>query len=188
MAFHLKQWVNRSIALALSGEDMTSTPILDPEDIAETWAHHCMYEVTETFASDETTRRLVTETITIALTNGVGALPSRVLTQFLPEAVVSDPADATVVRRMTWLPWEDFIRAPIDANRGYFSTKGSSFYLVRPGAAYTPGVGMTGNVDVTVAAGFDMPANETAAITVPLRVEVALVQALAEKLRPRRAA
>lgn len=188
MAFTLRQWVTRSATLALSGEDMLSTPILDPEDIAETYAHQVMFEVSEEIASDPNMRSLITEAITIALTNGVGTLPSRVLTKFLSEAVLSDPADATVVEKMVFLPWEDFIRAPIDTNRGYFSVRGTSIYLVRPGSAYTPGAGMTGNISLSVPAAFDMPTLETDTIVVPLRVELALVDRLAERLRPPRKA
>jgi len=187
MAFSLKQWTTRSIALALAGEDMNTTPVLDPEDIAEAYAHHCMFEVAELFAADPATRHLVTETITIALTNGAGTIPSRVLPAYVPFATVTDPADPAMGRKMRWVPWEDFIRTVADANRGYFSSKGTTLYLTRPSAAYVEGAGMTGNISLTTAAAVDMPATESATIAVPLRIELALVEALAAKLRvPRR--
>jgi hypothetical protein len=141
-----------------------------------------MREVAEEFAADESLRPYVTETVTIALTNGVGTIPTRVLENFLPQATVSDPALATVVSKMVFLPWEDFTRAAADSDRGYFSVKGTSFYLVRPGSAYAAGSGMTGNMDVAVAAAVDMPASESATITCPLKFELALVQRLAEKI------
>lgn len=189
MAFNLRQWVTRSIALALAGEDMLTTSVLDPEDIAETYAHHVMYEVCEEFAADPNLSSLVTESLTVALTNGIGTLPEKALVRFLSKAVVSDPADATLARKMRYLPWEAFIRQNTsNANRGYFSVNAlNQFALIRPSAAYTPGTGMTGNITLTIPTAPDMPANETATITVTRQVEEALVRRLAEKIRvPRR--
>ncbi|HWT01202.1 MAG TPA: hypothetical protein VN256_13215 [Pyrinomonadaceae bacterium] len=188
MAFTLKQWINRASDLALSGEDLNVSAVLDPEQIAESWAHHVMREVAEEFAADPMLAPYVTETVTIALTNGAGTLPSRVLEGFISDdRVVLSTSDATVAEKMRFLPWDDFIRAPADTNRGYFSVKGTSFYYVAPGSAYTPGSGVTGNVDLTTFAAVDMPASESATITCPLRLELALVERLATKIRvPRR--
>lgn len=186
--FTLKAWVNRSITLALAGQDLLTSPMLDPEEIAEAHAHHVMREVAEEFAADPLLAPYVTETVTVALTNGTGTLPTRVLEQFLTTAVVSDSADATVAEKMRFLAWDDFVRAPIDTNRGYFSVKGTSFYLVRPGAAYTPGSGMTGNIDITTQAAIDWPANESATIAATLKFELALVERLALRLAPVRKA
>lgn len=188
MAFSLRQWIERSATLALAGEDMLTVPTLDPEETAETWAHHVMFEVSEGLASDSATHPLVETTVTVALTNGVGTLPSKVLINYLPKATVTRAGDATMARKLRYLPWHEFVR-PLSTRFGSFSVRdGSEFNLVLPGATYTPGSGYTGNVSLITACAYDMPATESATISVPLKVEELLVRALAEKLVAKRRA
>lgn len=181
MPFTLKQWTTRALAIALVGEDESAYQ--SAEDSAEALAHHVMYEVAEELASDPATAPLVEETVTVALTNGVGALPAKVLTRHLRRATVFDSADATLSRKVRYLPWRKFVR-PLTSRYGSFSVKaGTAFYLVRPGSTYTPGSGMTGNVEITTACAPDMPATESATISVPLKVEEMLVERLAARLK-----
>lgn len=98
-------------------------------------------------------RALTLKGNSVALTNGVGSVPAGVLVGLLgePDVVVSDPADATMARKMRHVPeWSEFVR-PLTSFFGYFTVRGASaeFYLTRPGASYTPGAGMTGVVELT---------------------------------------
>ncbi len=183
MAFTLRQWLTRAIAVASAGEDDTANPLLNVEDSAEALAHHVAFEVAEQFASDPRTLPLVEETVTISLTNGVGTLPSKVLVNALPRATVTRSADATMAKKMRYLPWRDFVRS-LSSRFGSFSVRnGTQFNLVLPGATYTPGTGLTGDVSLTAACAPEMPATDSATIAVHLKVEEALVRRLAERLK-----
>lgn len=185
MAFTLSQWINRAIAIAQAGEDQNTSITLNVDDTAEALCSNVMFEVAEAFASDPLLALYVTESVTLALVNGTIALPSRVLTKFMPDASVADPADAAMAEKMRWASWAEFIR-PLDNTLGYFAVVGQNFFMTRPTVSYSPGTGMTGNVSLTIPCTYDMPASETATITVPLKVEEQLVLKLAERLKPQR--
>lgn len=182
MAFTLKQWMVRSTVIALQGEPENSV-LADIDDTAEALAHEVMVEVCEEAGRDPNLAPLVTETVTIALTTGTGTIPTKMLVEFLPIATVNDPADATLSRKMRFLPWKDFIRPSI-STLGYFSARNiTSFSMTRPGTAYNPASGMTGNIEVIIPCAPDMPAAESTTITVARKIEELLVKRLAERLK-----
>lgn len=189
MAFTLQQWVQRSLDIASGGQTYAHAKVFQGEVTAEALAHQVMIEVCTQFAGDPATglaptAQLVLETMTISMTNGLGAVPTRALIDFIPYATVEDPADATLGKKMRWLPWKDFIR-PSLLTYGYFTVNAqTTLYLTRPGSSYTPGAGMTGSIALTIPCAVDMPSSETATILCARQVEIALVKALAEYLKP----
>lgn len=181
MAFTLSQWVARSITIALQGGETEESVYQEAIDIAEAMAHAVMVEVCEDAARGEAL--LVTETVTIALANGTGVLPTKVLSEFLPTATVEDPSDATMANKMRYLPWRDFARPSI-STYGYFTMRNQTeFDMTRPGTGYVPGAGYTGNISLTIPCVTDMPGSQTATITVNRKIEQLLVARLAERMK-----
>lgn len=150
--------------------------------VAELLVPRVLTWVGQRAAANPARRALVTDTHTILLTNGVGVMPANALVEFMELAAVSDPLDATMARKMRWIPdWREFVR-PLDLTLGYFtaSNSGNDFVMTRPGAVYTPGSGYTGNIDLTVAS---KPAVVTGAITTAPEIEQDIVAALTAALK-----
>lgn len=138
--------------------------------------------VAQRAARDQARRALVMTKFTIALVNGTGPMPADALAEYMVHGAVSDPADATLAKKMRWVPeWSEFIR-PLDLSLGYYTVtdNGSDFVMTRPGVAYTPGVGMTGNIDLTVPA---KPAIAGGNITSAPEIDQELVLALTAALK-----
>lgn len=182
MSLTLQSLVDRAVNIALAGRDITALS-LNVEDIAEDLAPTVFYGIARRAASDPRRKGLVENTLTVALTNGVGTLTAVPLIEFMDDSTVSDPADATMSKKMRYIrQWRDFIR-PLDSTLGYFIVKnGTEFNMTRPGSAYTPGSGMTGNVSLTAPCVPQIPTLATDTIVIAPGLEEEAVLALAEAI------
>lgn len=138
--------------------------------------------VAQRAAAAPTRRALVTRTFVLPLVIGTAALPADVLAEYMAHASVADPADPTMAKKMRWIPdWREFSR-PLDQSLGYFTVtnNGASFYMTRPGQAFDPVAGMTGNVNLTTSA---KPAIAAGNITSAPEIDQELILALTAALK-----
>lgn len=176
MSFTLQSLVDSAVFLA--GDQGVNKDV-----VADILVPRVIYYVYEKAAEDEHKRQLILANSTLALTSGSVALPATVLVRCMKYAAVADPADATVAQKMRWVRWDGFIRA-LDIAFGYFTVLGTTFYMTRPGTAYTPGSGMTGNVTLTTPQVPDMSAWAAGTtISVPGEIEDELLPTLARGIR-----
>lgn len=156
----------------------------DASSLAEAIVPRVIYHLYEAMAADQAKRVGVLEAHTIALTNGSGTIPARVLYKCLPDSAMADPADATVAKKMRYVhDFREFIR-PLDNTLGYYVAIGGTLLLTRPAASYTPGSGMTGNMTLTTPSIPDMSAwTATGTITLPGEIEVEIVPAIVQSVR-----
>jgi len=160
---------------------------LEKDVIGELLVPRVVYHVARRAARDEKRRALVTTTTSIALMNGNVALPATVLVEFMHLAAVENPADATMARKMRWIPsWAEFVR-PLENTLGYFTVTQpsvvSQFYMTLPGASYAPGAGYTGSISLTVPQVPAIPSTPTGAFNVPGEIEDDVVLYLTAALK-----
>lgn len=150
--------------------------------VAELLVPRVLTWVAQRAAADPARRSLVTTKFAVALVNGVGPVPADALTEYMKFAAVNDPADPTMARKMRWIAhWDQFIR-PLDSTLGYFTVtdNGTDFVMTRPGVAYAPGAGMTGNIELSIPA---KPAVAAGNITSPPEIDQEAVLALTAALK-----
>lgn len=138
--------------------------------------------VAQRAAVDPARRGLVTTKFVIALVNGVGPMPADALAEYMKFAAVNDPADPTMARKMRWIAhWPEFIR-PLDLTLGYFTVtdNGTGFVMTRPGVAYSPVAGMTGNIELSIPA---RPAIAGGNITSAPEIDQEMILALTAALK-----
>lgn len=151
--------------------------------VAETLVAPVIYWCTLQAALDPHRRQMTMVSSTIALTNGVGALPTTVLVQCMKYAALADPATATTAKKMRFVQnWNEFIR-PLDSTLGYFtvieSTYANTLYVTLPGSSYTPGSGYTGNVTLTTPTTPTLPAAAGTTITANNELQYEFLKTLA---------
>lgn len=154
---------------------------------AELLVPHILTWVGQRAAADPMRRALVMETHTLTLVNGEAPLPANVLVKYMDSAAVVDPADPDLARQLRWIPdWREFIR-PLEDSLGYFTVVDGlfltkpvrMFHLTLPGQVYTPGVGMSGNIELTAPSHPTIVGDKlTAASEIEQEVIAALVAAL----------
>lgn len=163
----LQEFVHRAVGIA-NQDRPTSVAAVSAELASEAMVSSVFYRAAKQIWKDRNRRALVMDHSIIVLTAGTGTVPTNLLMESLAEAVVSDPADATMAAKMRNVRnWAEFIR-PLDPVLGYFIVIGTNdFHMTRPGTAYNPSSGMTGNVTLTAALVPPVPAAPGNAIVAP---------------------
>lgn len=173
------EFIQRAIAVATRDLD---SPVARAamEVSAEPLIPRVLTEATRRLGADPNRRNGVLATSVVGLVNGSGPFPANALVEFMGFAAVADPADPAMAKKMRWIPdWREFIR-PLDLTLGYFSVLGPTLFLTRPGTAYAPGAGMTGNIDLTTVT---RPAVVAGNITMGADIEQEAINLMATALR-----
>lgn len=140
--------------------------------------------VTLRYAGSQDGRTLLRRTQTITLTNGVGSLPSTVLTSCLTGAIVNVPAEPSVGPLMSFTPWETFI-GPLDTRLGYWTVReDDSFYWINPGETYDVTSGRNSDIEINIASVPAVPATASDTIDAPEEFLSDAVEELAKLISP----
>lgn len=119
----------------------------DVEMLAEVLAPNALQQIAQKVASDPHLRHVLIRPVTIALTNGVGVIPDVVMIEHLGDSNLTNPSNYDEIYSHT-PNWFDYINT-WDRRLGYYTARGTALDVIQPGAAYTPGSGLSGNIDLT---------------------------------------
>lgn len=178
--------------MALSGADASQSSLLNPEQTAESLVSNVFRNATLTICADPDKRALLMRSHTIALTTGVGTLPTTILMECLFTGSVSDPDDATVAKNMSYVPeYFDFTEAKaFEPRLGYWTviantTTGNVIRYIRPSDSVET---KTGNIALVVVTVPTIPALHTDTLNAPQEfINLALAE-LSNGLRMKQAA
>jgi len=155
--------------------------------VAESLLPTVFQKVGELAASNERKRSLLKRTKTLTLSNGTATLSDDVLTAYLEDSTLYDPADTT--KTYGWVRnWIDFI-APGLANQpfsnyGYYSVSGGVTFAQRePGELFDPSAGFSGSMTLNIPCLPVKPATQTTALDVPDEVLNDIYEIGSEMLR-----
>lgn len=181
MTITLQEMIDRAAQIALAGTDPTLSPVLDVEMTAEALLPHVFAAVEMECAASPRRRSFLRKSKTVAVSNGAGALADDVLTKYLSDAVLSDPADRT--KLYAWVPeWIDFVR-PKDRRLGYYSVNGQTLAMIEPGATYDAAAGFTGDVELVIPCGLTLPTLATDPVVIHPELADDIVLRLAAALK-----
>jgi hypothetical protein len=187
-----EEFIATACQMALSGADASKSSLLNPEQTAESLVSNVFRNITLIINADPDKRSLLRRTHTVALTTGVGTLPTTILMEALTGATISDPDDATVAKNMSYVPdYFDFLDAKAYEPRlGYWhvsanTTTGNTISYVRPADAAPA---KTGNITLVVVTVPTVPATSGATLDAPQEfINLALAE-LSNALRMKEAA
>lgn len=169
-----------SVNNALRGVLPEQSAALDAIGIADTLFPVVSQAVCEAAAASEYKRSLLRRSKSLTLVAGVDTLDDDVLTHYIADATLIDPAVLT--KRYTWRDYPDFIKRG-DRRIGIFSLQGMELLVVEPGAAFAVPLVATGARTLTVPCVVVKPATATTEIDCPDAILSDLDEALAEALR-----
>lgn len=139
--------------------------------VAESLWPSISQKVGELAAGSERKRSLLKRTKTLAVVNGSATITSDVLTAYLEDSTLYDPADLT--KTYAWVRnWNDFINPSLAnqpyVNYGYYSVSGGVTFAQRePGELYDPSAGFSGNMTLNIPCVVVKPATQTTAVDCP---------------------
>lgn len=178
-----KDLIYAAIDNAMRGMLPAQSPNLDAETIAESLIPQVFQAVGEAAAADERKRSLLRRSKAISLAAGLATLTADVLTKYIEDATLTDPADLT--KRYSWIEFHDFLRNA-EVRLGYFTVRGGTDLLVRdPAQLYTEPLVATGARTLVIPCVPERPATADDPIDVPDVIGSDLVEALSEALRVR---
>lgn len=185
------EFIATSAQMALAGADASQSALLDMEQTAESLVSSVFRSVTLIINGDPDKRAILRRSNTIALTTGVGTLPSTILMECLSGATLTDPDDSLIAQDMSYVPeYYDYLDAiGYETRLGYWhvsanSTTGNTIRYVRPAdTAETK----TGNIVLTVVTVPTIPATSTTTLDAPQEFIDLATSALSNALRMREA-
>lgn len=178
----LQELVDRALTIASAGMEPSLSPTLNAEMLAEDVMPQVFAEVGVRLAHEERTRHLLRRLKTLAVVNGSVALSADVLSAYITDSVLFDPA--TITRLYAYLPWEYFSRETLDSRLGHYSVAESVLYVTQPGSNYVPGSGPTISLSLAIPCVPEVPALATDNVIVTEEVADELTAALAKALVP----
>jgi hypothetical protein len=170
---------------ALSNATRGMTPdqvalIVDGLSVADTLFPIVSQAVSETAALNEYKRSLLRRSKSLTFAAGAATLTDDVLTHYIPDATLIDPA--TLSKKYAWRDYPDFIRRG-DKRLGVFTVQGSTILLIEPNANFTVPLTATGARTLTVPCTVVKPATAATVIDCPDEVLSDLDEALGNALR-----
>ncbi len=185
MSITLQSWIARSVEMALIGVESESSYIQTAEMLAEVLAPQVAQAVVRDAAGDPNRFQQTLQTVTLSFTDGVATLPSNVLTEYLSQATVSDPADTESAKYTSWIKnFQDFRNSP-DSLLGYFTANpAGQLYYSPPGTPWeSGGSNFGGDIELTVPCSITIPTNPATTIDVVAELEDQLITDLASAIR-----
>lgn len=177
MSLSLQQLVDLAVQQAGGG-----TPADRLEVTAEALLPVALDNVQRRYASRPETRTLLKKTKDLTLAGGTAALPPDVLTEWITEAHLYDPADQT--KDYAYVPeWRDFTSGLLDHRLGYFALQNATTLAqVEAEADYVAGSGFAGAMKLDAACALAVPASDTATFDCAPEVEAEILRELAALL------
>jgi hypothetical protein len=179
--------IYRTVAMAQRGGTNFEAANLDAAGMAEAQMPVVLQAVAENAAADPRKRGLLKQTVSVNFTNGVGTIPSFVLTKWMEDSTLFDPADTTVL--YSWVRnFSDFtdpgLRQGIFAAYAYYSiVGGDSMVLTLPGVGYSPSSGFTGSRSFNAPTVPTMPATANDVLNIVDEIISDIIETGAEMLR-----
>lgn len=176
----LRELIQRSLDIASQG---MGTPVLatTAEIAVEPLLPVVFGQLSVELASRSTTRHLLRRTKDLTVADGVEVLTDDVLTEYVRESVLYDPADTAKVYVLT--SWDVLVRGDLDSRLGHFVIDGQSLTVVEPGAEYDTTTGPDIALKLVIPCSLVVPTID-ADIGEPAEVTDMLIARLAAALRP----
>ena len=166
---------------ALHGVLPEQSAAIDAIGIADTLFPVVSQAVSEAAATDEYKRSLLLRTKSITLAVGSATLTADVLTHFIADGVLYDPASLS--KKYAWRLYPQFIRSS-DRRLGKFTLNGGDLLqVVEPNANFTVPLEATGARTLTIPCAVLKPALASDDVDAPAEVISNLIEALSESLR-----
>lgn len=183
MSLTFQELIDRAVQAATRGVD-ANTVDSDIEDTAEVLAPQIFHKVAREAAADPRKRSLLKLTKSITLANGTVDLSDDVMTEYMSDARLFDPAALT--KYYSWVQeYSDFF-GYLDNRLGYFTVeRGVALRVIEPGATdpFSPGTGPSGARSLNIPCVPVIPTLATDPVVVPAEIADDFVAALAEALR-----
>jgi hypothetical protein len=155
--------------------------IVDQLGIADTLFPIVSQAVSEAIATDEYKRSLLRREKSITLVAGTATLTDDVLTKFIADSVLFDPASLT--KKYAWRDYPQFVRRS-DPRLGEYTLRGGTLLMVRdPNQQFAVPLTATGARTLVVPCVVVKPATAATAIDAPDEVISDLDEALSTVLR-----
>ena len=165
---------------ALRGMLPEQSAAIDAVGIADTLFPVVSQAVSETAATNEYKRSLLRREKSVTLSAGQATLTGDVLTHYIADATLIDPAFLT--KHYAWRDYPDFIRRG-DRRLGVFSLQGTTLLVIEPNANFTVPLTASGARTLTVPCIVIKPATGTDDIDCPDEILSDLDEALSNALR-----
>ncbi len=166
---------------ALRGVLPEQSAAVDAIGIADTLFPVVSQAVSEAAATDEYKRSLLLRTKSITLAAGAATLTADVLTHFIADGVLYDPASLS--KKYAWRPYQDFVRSS-DRRLGMFSIQGGITLVVRePNQAFVVPLTAIGARTLVTPCAVVKPTLATDQVDCPDEILSDLDEALSEVLR-----
>lgn len=165
---------------ALHGVPPEQSAALDASSLADSLFPVVAQAVSEAAATDEFKRSLLRRPKSVTLAAGIATLTDDVLTRYIADATLIDPASLT--KKYAWRDYPDFARRG-DRRLGVFSLQGVSLLVIEPNAGLTIPLVATGARTLTVPCCVVKPAAATDDVDCPDSILSDLDEALADTLR-----
>lgn len=174
----LKELIQRAVDIANQGLSEAS----HTEQAAEAHLPAVFHAVGVQAASSFRLRTTLRRTKTLTPVIGVVTLTSDVLTAYIDEAILYDPADIT--KRYSLISWELMLAGQLDQRLGAFALQGeSTLHIVEPFTIYDPISGPGQSLLLTTPCTPAIPTGLTNDVLVIDEVAQQLITALAAALR-----
>jgi hypothetical protein len=178
--------LNSAISNAQRGYPLAqAATVNDSLAIADTLFPTVSQAVCEAAAASEYKRSLLRREKSLTLVAGTATLTDDVLTHYIADATLIDPAVLT--KRYAWRDYPDFIKRG-DRRLGIYTMKGGNvIQVIDPNAGFTVPLVTTGTRTLTIPCVVVKPATETTTVDCPEEILSDLVEALSEALRGQQA-
>lgn len=175
-----EQLLYSAVNNALRGVAPEQSAAIDAVGIADTLFPVVSQEVCEAAATNEYKRSLLRRPKSITLVAGEAALTDDVLTRYIADATLIDPASLS--KKYAWRDYPDFVRRG-DRRLGVFSLQGITLLVIEPNAAFTVPLTATGARTLTIPSVVVKPALPTDDLDCPDEILSDLDTALSSALR-----
>lgn len=185
MVITFTEIITRILFQAQRGSESAELANLNTQSVAESIMPSVLQEVTLKYANgDSNQQSLLRQTHTIALTDGVGAIPAEVLTTCVWGSSVWVDDETEISQNMSYSPWISFINpSQLETLIGRYSIRSDTeLYWADPGESY-PDLTRTGNVSLTIATVLSIPADPDTETGWPGEAESDVIDRAAEYLR-----
>lgn len=176
-----EELLRSAMSNATRGMPPAQSAAIDALSIADTLFPIVSQAVSEAAAADEFKRSLLRRVKSITLAAGSATLSDDVLTKYVADATLFDPANLN--RRYAWRDYPNFVKTS-DPRMGEFTVRGGTILMVRdPGQAFAVPLTASGARSLITPCVVVKPALATDDVDAPDEVISDLDEALAESLR-----
>lgn len=170
-----------SVMNAMRGMQPSASPNLDAMMVAQTLFPEVAQSVSEGIAANEYRRSLLRREKSITLVAGQATLTDDVLTHYIADSTLVDPANLS--KKYAWRDWPQFIRSS-DRRLGKYTLRGGdTLQVVEPNSSFSIPLTATGTRTLVTPCVIIRPATENDDIDAPDEAISDLQEALSEALR-----